>query len=83
MKQLFSTSQIYDTIAALNQGFEALLANMRRLRLCGLQRDSVRSLTLKTLELRAWTNTEFIEVQQERELKAWARFGRMNRAREK
>ncbi len=76
--------QIYETLHSLNQGFEQVLADLRRVqRLPFSRRQPFRVLPIVVEETRAWANFALAAVMQDRELGDWTRFGRLRRRWEK
>jgi hypothetical protein len=74
---------VYEFLYLLNQKFEEAVLLLRRLENCpGLRRDFLRAFAVEVEELRAETNSELAETLLARELKDWARFGKLRRQRD-
>jgi hypothetical protein len=78
----------YETLCAINQSFERLLANLETLRQLGLfrgrlRREFIKSYRVTVEEARAWVNFEITEALNGYEEREWARFGRLRRQLEK
>ena len=76
--------RVYETLHSLNQAFEQLLADFRRLQqLPFFSRKFLHHFQVVVEETRAWANFEVAEVMHSREQNDWARFGRVRRRWEK
>lgn len=71
--------RIYETLHALNQGFEQVLIDLGRLDRLGFHRDFLGAVRVIVEETRAWANFEVLE---RREQGDWERFGRLRRESE-
>ncbi len=84
MKSTPQKLRVYETLHSLNQGFEQVLADLRRLEeFPFFQREFLRHFQVAVEETRAWANFEVAEVMQGRELDDWTRFGRLRHQWEK
>ena len=63
----------------LNRNFEYVLLDFKTLERFGFRQELLTAFEVKVEELRAWANSELLEMQHERELRDWAQFGRRNR----
>ena len=84
----FGQLHVFETIAALNRGFEQVLAEFERLLQIDLFRQQfsrffVKLVPLTLKETRAWANFEVAEALVEHAQGTWARFGRSRRQWEK
>src|SRR5216684_9289298 len=71
----------YETLHALNRDFEQVLADLEKLRKLDLFVPECSTLYQVTIQdLRANVNSGLLEVLTEREMKDWARFGKLRRA---
>lgn len=78
MKSTPQKLRVYETIYSLNQGFEQVLADLRRLQEQPFfRREFLRALSVVVEETRAWANSEVAEVLHSRELADWTRLGRL------
>ncbi len=84
MKSTPQKLRVYETLHSLNQGFEQVLADLRRLEeFPFFRRELLRALSVVVEETRAWANSEVVEVMHGYELDDWTRFGRLRRRWEK
>ena len=84
MKSTPQKLHVYEALHSLNQGFEQVLADLRRLReFTCFRRELLQALSVVVEETRAWANFELVGVLQNRELGDWTRFGRLRRQWEK
>ena len=75
---------VYETLFALNRGFEQVLADFARLQELGVfQRDLGHIFSVVVKETRAWANFELVEILQLREQDDWTHFGRLHNRWEK
>ena|SRR5579864_9341474 len=75
---------VYETLHSLNQGFEQVLADLRRFDKSPLfRRQLLHVLSVVIEETRAWANFEIVEVMHEHELSDWTRFSKLHRDWEK
>jgi hypothetical protein len=73
----------YQFLYLLNEKLDEAVRLLRRLENCpGLRRDFLRAFAVEVEELRAETNSELAETLLARELKDWARFGKLRRQRD-
>jgi hypothetical protein len=76
--------EVYGALYSLNQGFEHVLRDLRRLREFPFLRPQLLDvLNVIVQETRAWANFEAIEVLQSLEQNDWAKYGRIHRRWEK
>src|SRR5258708_14951 len=78
-----SNPRVYETLHALNQGFEQVLTDLGRLEELGFRGGLLHEFRVVVEETRAWVNFELIETMQDREERDWARFGRLRYQKEK
>lgn len=72
--------RVYEILYSLNQGFEQVLADLRRLQeFPFFRRELLRALLVVVEETRAWVNSEVAEVMHDREQADWTHFGRLRR----
>ena len=80
-RQLRQPSQklrVYETLHSLNEAFEQVLTDFRRLQeFPFFRRQLLRALSVVVEETRAWANYELIETMHQREQADWAKFGRL------
>ena len=70
--------RVYEILYSLNQGFEQVLADLRRLQQFPLfRREFLREFRVMVEETRAWANFDVIETMHGRELDDWTRFGKV------
>jgi len=75
---------VYETLHSLNQGFDRVLADLRRFKkLPFFRRQVLHVLSVVVAETRSWANFEIVEVMHECELTDWTRFSRVHREWEK
>jgi hypothetical protein len=67
--QPFPKSTIYFTVASLNRELEFAIEHLGKLREFKFRREPIDAIIAKIEELRCWSNSEFLEVQSEREEK--------------
>lgn len=70
---------LYAAIADLNRDFEVVIDDLRKLRQLQLKPEMMDAFIVKLEDLRAWSNSELLEMQHDRELKDWGRWGQLNR----
>ena len=80
----FRQLPVFETVTALNRGFEQILGEFERLKQIGFfhhkfSRSFVQIFSLTLEETRAWANLEVAEALAEREQSAWTRFGQLRR----
>lgn len=75
--------RVYETLQALNHGFEQILVDLGSLQKLGFRSEFLAACRVIVEETRAWTNFEVVEVLQRREQTDWERFSRMRREQEK
>jgi hypothetical protein len=75
--------RVYETLQALNHGFEQVLIDLGRLHKLGSRPAFLNACRVIVEETRAWTNFEVVEVLQRREQNDWERFSRLRREAEK
>ena len=70
--------RVYETLHSLNQAFEQVLADLRRLQeFPFLSREFLKHFQSAVEETRCWANFEIAEVMHSREQHDWAKFGRL------
>jgi hypothetical protein len=70
---------VYESLFALNRGFEEVLIALARLQELGaFQSDPERIISVVVKETRAWANLDIVEFLQMREQDAWAWYGRLH-----
>jgi hypothetical protein len=75
---------VYETLHALNQDFENVLVNLRRLKEFPFpSREFLRHFQIVVEEARAWANFEVVEVMHQREQEDRASFGSLRQRWEK
>jgi hypothetical protein len=74
--------RVYETLHAINQGFEQVLIDLGRLDRLGFRDDFVGSCRVIVEETRAWANFEVVEALERREQSDWERFSRLRRESE-
>src|SRR5262245_5750026 len=68
--------RVYETLHSLNQAFEQVLADFRRLEQSSfLRRDFMRHFQTVIEETRCWANFEIVEAMHSREQHDWAGYG--------
>lgn len=75
----FPKPALYAAIADLNRDLELVLDDLRKLREFQFRRELMDAFIVKIEDLRAWANSEFMEVQLDRELKDCAHWERLDR----
>lgn len=70
---------LYTAIADLNRDFEVVIDDLRKLRDLRLKPEMMDAFIVKIEDIRAWSNSELLEIQHDRELKDWGRWGQLNR----
>jgi len=83
MKPTSQKLRVYETLHALNQGFEQVLTDLGRLEKLGFRREPLKEFRVVVEETRAWANFELVETMHDREERDWFRFGRLRRQWEK
>jgi hypothetical protein len=84
MKSTPQKLRVYETLHSLNQGFEQVLAELRRLQVFPFfRRELLGHFQVVVEETRAWANFELVGVLHGREQGDWTRFGRLRRRWEK
>jgi hypothetical protein len=83
MKPASQKLRVYETLHALNQGFEQVLTDLGRLGKLGFRRELLAEFRVVVEETRAWANFEVLETMHDREERDWVRFGRLHREWEK
>jgi len=83
MKPASKKLRVYETLHALNQGFEQVLTDLGRLEKLGFRRELLREFRVVVEETRAWANFELLETMHDREERDWVRFGRLRHEWEK
>jgi hypothetical protein len=83
MKPASLKLRVYETLLGLNQGFEQVLTELRRLAKLGFRRELLAEFQVVVEETRAWANFEVLETMHDREERDWFRFGRLRREWEK
>ncbi|MDE1163374.1 MAG: hypothetical protein PW792_15730 [Acidobacteriaceae bacterium] len=78
--QTLPKSTIYFTVASLNRDLEFAIERLGQLRDHKFRREPIDAIIAKLEELRCWTNSEFLEVQVEREEKEIGRWEKLSRA---
>jgi len=71
---------LYSTIASLNREFEFAIEHLGKLREFKFRREPIDAIIAKVEELRCWSNSEFLEIQLEREEKEIVRWERLSMA---
>jgi len=77
--QPFPKAGLYEAIFALNRDLELVVEDFKRLREFRFRRDLLDAFIVKIEDLRAWSNSEFLETQHDRELKDWAHWERIGK----
>jgi hypothetical protein len=77
--QPFPKSTIYFTVASLNRDLEFAIERLGQLRDHKFRREPIDAIIAKIEELRCWSNSEFLEVQVEREEKEITRWETLSR----
>ena len=69
---------IYESLALIDTSFEQILQQLERLQRPQWfhRRPTIKSVELDVRETRAWKIFEILEIQHQREERAWTRFGR-------
>jgi hypothetical protein len=62
MKPASQKLRVYETLHALNQGFEEVLTDLGRLEKLGFRREFLREFRVVVEETRAWANFELMET---------------------
>jgi len=84
MKHRATKEPVYESLHALNHGFEWVLTELARLHELGMfNQDLTNILRVVVKETRAWANFELLEILHQREQDDWTRFGRLHRRWEK
>src|ERR1051326_8126022 len=84
MKPASQKLHAYQTLFSLNQAFESVLADLRRLQRLPFFRPAfLREFQVMVEETRACVNFELVESLHNREQDDWARFGRLRQQWEK
>jgi hypothetical protein len=70
--------RVYETLHSLNQGFEQVLADLRRLNeFPFFRREFLGEFRVMVEETRAWANFDVLGTMHGRELDDWTRFGKV------
>jgi hypothetical protein len=77
--QPFPKPQLYEAIFALNRDLGTVIDDFNRLREFRFSRLYIDAFIVKIEDLRSWANAEFLDRQQDRELKDWYHFGKLDR----
>jgi hypothetical protein len=83
MKPASKKLRVYETLHALNHGFEQVLTELGRLGKLGFRREVLAEFRVVVEETRAWANFELVETMHDREERDWVRFGRLRHQWEK
>ncbi len=84
MKSTPQKLHVYEALHSLNQGFEQVLTDLRRLQeFPFLHRQFLRQFQVVVEETRAWANFHVVDFMQGRELDDWTKFGRLRHQWEK
>ena len=75
--------RFYDALHQLNENFERVLDQLRRLGTGGVRRLVAKRLEVIVEETRAEINFELVELLHERELSDWTHFGRLRQKGDK
>jgi hypothetical protein len=76
--------RVSEILYSLNQGFEQVLADLRRLQQFPFfRREFLGEFRVMVEETRAWANFDVLETMHGRELDDWTRFGRLRHRWEK
>ena len=76
--------RVYETLHSMNQAFEQVLADFRRLQeFPFFRREFLNHFQVVIEETRAWANFDVVETMHQREQHDWARFGRLRQRWEK
>lgn len=78
--QALPKSAVYFTVASLNRELEFAIEHLGKLREFKFRREPIDAIIAKIEELRCWSNSEFLEVQVEREEKEISRWETLSRA---
>jgi len=78
--QPFPKSAIYFTVASLNRDLEFAIEHLGKLREFKFRREPIDAIIAKIEELRCWSNSEFPEIQSEREEKEIVPWETLSRA---
>jgi hypothetical protein len=76
--------RVYEILHSLNQGFEQVLTDLRRLQeFPFFRREFLGEFRVMVEETRAWANFDMLETMHGRELDDWTRFGKLRHRWEK
>ena len=77
--QPFLKPALYAAVADLNRDLEVVIEDFRKLREFQFKHEMMDAFIVKIEDIRAWSNSELLETQHDRELKDWAHWGQIDR----